>query len=109
DLVEESVMERDTHSLTITIALQGRSVYRGRDGSAFDFLGGHTTVTAFRSSNGERRYLAHEAVRQWRLIADAQVLRAYGLEHLLASAREHQGAHQLFYDRSSGAIQRLAD
>jgi AraC-like DNA-binding protein len=109
DLAEESVMERDTHSLTITIALQGRSVYRGRDGSAFDFLGGHTTVTAFRSSNGERRYLANEAVRQWRLIADAQVLRAYGLEHLLASAREHQGAHQLFHDRSSGAIQRLAD
>ena len=108
DLLEESIVERDTHSLTITIALAGRSSYRGHDGSTFCFLAGHTTVTAFRSVRGERRYLANETVRQLRLIVDATLLRKYALENLLDGGEGAKSAHQLFFAASSSATTRLA-
>lgn len=108
DLQEESVLQRDLRSLTITIALQGRSSYRGHDGSRFDFLAGHTTMTVFGSMQGERRYLAHEPVQQLRLILDEPLLQRYALASLLDPVPVGKPAHQLYFGGDNLAIQRLA-
>lgn len=108
DLIEESRVERDNRALTITIAQQGRSAYRGNDGSTFVFLAGHTTATLFRTMRGERRYLAHESVRQWRLIVDEAALRTYALDTLLEAGHGDTGARQLLFSPSNGAMQHIA-
>ncbi|QVQ27865.1 helix-turn-helix domain-containing protein [Achromobacter deleyi] len=77
DLIEESAAGQGARTLVITLAMQGASAYRGADGSGLDFRGGHTTVTAFQRSPGERRYLGGAAVSQLRLLVDERILRRY--------------------------------
>jgi len=107
-LQEDSVVDRPTEALTITVALQGRSCYRGRDGGRLDFLAGHTTVSRVRQAAGERRYLAHETVRQLRLIVAAPVLSRYGLHALLQVATDGHACRQIFHGRSSNAVTQSA-
>ena len=94
DLIEESVASHGGRTLVITLAMQGVSAYRGADGTALDFCGGHTTVTAFRRGAGERRYVAGAAVSQLRLLVGEGVLRRYAgderTERLLGDGRFRQ-------------------
>lgn len=94
DLIEESVANHGGRTLVITLAMQGVSAYRGADGTALDFRGGHTTVTAFQRGAGERRYLAGSAVSQLRLLVGEGVLRRYAgddrAEGLLGDGRFRQ-------------------
>jgi len=104
DLLETSTLQRERTALTITVALEGHSSTLGPDGERFDFIAGHSTLAAFASSRGERRFPAHHAIRQLRLIAEGPLLHKYGLEHL-------PGAHstRLACTRHTAATQRLAD
>lgn len=77
DLIEENAAAQDGRALVITLALGGVSSYRGADGAQLDFLGGHTTVTAFRRHPGERRYLGGGTVSQLRLLVGEPALRRY--------------------------------
>jgi AraC-like DNA-binding protein len=77
DLIEENAAGYGARTLVITLAMQGVSAYQGSDGSALDFRGGYTTVTAFQRSQGERRYLGGAAVSQLRLLVGEGVLRRY--------------------------------
>lgn len=77
DLIEENAAGYGARTLVITLAMQGVSAYQGADGSALDFRGGYTTVTAFQRSKGERRYLGAGVVSQLRLLVDEQPLRRY--------------------------------
>jgi len=77
DLIEENAAGCGARTLVITLALQGVSAYQGSDGSALDFRGGYTTVTAFQRSKGERRYLGGAAVSQLRLLVGERILRRY--------------------------------
>ena len=58
----------------------------------------------FRSMRGERRYLAHETVCQWRLIVDENALRSYALDALIEGGKVHAGAQQLLFAPSSASI-----
>ncbi|MBB4844248.1 AraC-like DNA-binding protein [Paucibacter oligotrophus] len=109
DLLEESVIERDTPSLTVTIALAGASSYQSSAGAVLDFLAGHTTVTAARATRGLRRYRAGDDVCQLRLIVDTVALRRYSLEALaLAPAQSAGSACQVFHGASKPVLSRLA-
>ncbi|WP_220359335.1 AraC family transcriptional regulator [Alkalilimnicola ehrlichii] len=61
----------------MTFGLWGQSRYTGADGQQVDFLAGHTTITAFRESRGERRYEGGNPVRQLRLLVSERRLRHY--------------------------------
>jgi len=108
DLIEESVVERETDSLTITIGIDGWSAYRGRDGCEFTFQAGRTTVTAFHRARGERLYRAEENVRQLRLIVEGIALQRYGLAPVLDQARASGSASRILFVPSGAAMMRSA-
>ena len=108
DLLESSAIERAGRALTITLALEGASSTLVSDGQCFAFNAGHSTVTAFASVRGLRRFPAQRRVRQLRLIAHEALLQRYGLEHLLDAAGADAGARQLFFDAQGGASRQLA-
>lgn len=82
-LVEQAVRGGEAGGLVITIGLQGRSGYVGRDGARLRFEQGHTTVSAFRQGSGERRFEAGQRVAQLRLLVDERALARYGNDALL--------------------------
>lgn len=63
--------------LVLTFGLQGDSGYHGDDGARVAFRAGHTTVTSFQSSRGERCYQADSGVSQLRLLVGQDVLGRY--------------------------------
>ncbi|AVJ27740.1 helix-turn-helix transcriptional regulator [Achromobacter spanius] len=107
DLLEARRDERPP-GLIVAIALEGESSNLGADGQRIDFVAGHSTIAAYGSQRGERRFPANRSIRQLRLIADAPLLHRYGLSGLLDDAGGVR-AHPLFQGRHSAAIQRLAE
>jgi len=107
DLRETSHLERDSAALTITVALEGQSATIDTDGQRFDFIAGHSTLAAFASVRGERRFPAQQTIRQLRLIAEEPLLHQYGLGGLLAGGHRHAARH-LACLPSPQATQRLA-
>lgn len=75
-LIEESSAAHDGHVLVVTLGLQGRSAFRGRDGDV-GFQAGQTTITAFRGVAGERCYAANQGVAQLRLVVERSALSKY--------------------------------
>jgi len=108
ELRETSALQRERAALTITVALEGRSSTLDMDGQRFDFIAGHSTLAAFASVRGERRFPAHHAIRQLRLIAEEPLLHKYGLDNLPRSV-PHDHATRLACTRYTAATQRLAD
>lgn len=108
DLLERSAVEREGRSLTITIALEGESSTLGVDGQRFDFIAGHSTVAAFSSVRGERRFPAERDIRQLRLIAQEPLLHRYGLAHLLDGVRNDHSARHIFFGKHGARTQYLA-
>lgn len=94
-LVEQS-NHSDAGGMVITIGLEGASGYTTRDGEQLRFRGGHTTVTAFRHSSGERRFEANHRAAQLRVVVDEDALARYwpqGLASLLPNGGARQLAH----------------
>lgn len=108
DLLETSTMDRDGRCLTVTVAVEGQSSTIGSDGRRFDFVSGHSTLAAFASVRGERRFPANQAIRQLRLIAEEPLLQRYGLESMLDGVRNDQTACPLHFGRHGGATQKFA-
>ncbi|WP_416400063.1 helix-turn-helix transcriptional regulator [Alicycliphilus denitrificans] len=108
DLRESSAIER-SRSLTVTVALEGRSSTQSVDGQRFDFLAGHSTMAAFANVRSERHFPAGRPARQLRLIAEEPLLHRYGLAGLLDGVRDDQSARHLFFGKHGAAIRRLAD
>ncbi|MCE4057780.1 helix-turn-helix transcriptional regulator [Pseudomonas sp. Au-Pse12] len=76
-LIEEASSCHAGRLLVITCALQGTSGYLDAKGSSLAFRAGHTTVSAFQASRGERRYGANETVAQLRLLVGETLLQQY--------------------------------
>ena len=94
-LVEPSRHD-DAGGMVITIGLEGASGYTPRDGEQWRFQGGHTTVTVFRHTSGERRFEANQRAAQLRVLVDEQALARYwqpGLSTLLPGGGARQLAH----------------
>lgn len=108
DLLETSTQERE-RSLTLTVALEGRSSSTGTNGQRFDFVSGHSTVAAYGSMRGERRFPANQSIRQLRLVVKISSLAKYGLEGLLDGVSGERSAHPLFRGKHGAVVQRLAD
>ncbi|MBR8652066.1 helix-turn-helix transcriptional regulator [Achromobacter sp. Marseille-Q0513] len=108
DLLDARTLEREP-SLTFTIALEGRSSTVGADGQRFDFMAGHSTVAAFASISGERRFPANQSIRQLRLIADHALLHRYGLDGLLDGVHGNPSARLLHTGQHGAAIRALAN
>jgi AraC-like DNA-binding protein len=100
-LVEPSQHD-DAGGMVITIGLEGASGYTTRDGEQLRFLGGHTTVTAFRHTSGERRFEANQRAAQLRVLVDEHALARYWPEGL-ASLLPHGGARQLAHAATTPA------
>lgn len=77
DLAEESLKHLDRPVLAITLGLAGESSFRGRCGTELHFRHGHTTVSTFRCSAGERHYRRDCGVEQLRLLIGAEALARY--------------------------------
>jgi len=95
-------------ALTITVALAGRSSTLDAHGQRFDFIAGHSTVAAFASVRGERRFASSHPTRQLRLIAQAPLLHKYGLAHLTRDVPPGQTT-RLACTRTSAATQHLSE
>ncbi|PMR76523.1 helix-turn-helix transcriptional regulator [Billgrantia endophytica] len=96
ELVEES---RDPHGrpmLVLTFGLQGESCFVERQGERVAFRAGYTTITAFATSHGERRYPEGQVVAQLRLLIGEERLRQYAGEAQVAALM------------GSGTLRRLA-
>lgn len=94
-LVEQSKHD-DAGGLVITIGLEGASAYTTRDGEQLRFRGGHTTMTVFRHTSGERRFEAGQRAAQLRVLVDEDALARYwpeGLTALLPNGGARQLAH----------------
>jgi AraC-like DNA-binding protein len=109
DLQEDSHIEREARSLTVTVALEGTSNTVGVDGRRFEFVSGHSTIAAFSKVRGERRFPAHQSIRQLRLIAGETVLAKYGFASLLDSVQNNQTARHLHFGKHNAAVQTLAN
>ncbi|MDN6859874.1 AraC family transcriptional regulator [Pseudomonas sp. CAN2814] len=92
DCREPSSSPHGRAALVITLGLEGRSAFVGRDGNRVDFQPGHTTITSFRHSDGQRCYRGGETLSQLRLVVDEPLLANYLGE---ASARQLLGNGQL--------------
>lgn len=108
ELLETSHVERVGRSLTLTVCLEGASNTLGMDGQRFDFIAGHSTVAAFSSVRGERRFPAGGLIRQLRLITQEARLQQYGLAHLLDGVGSAPVARPVFFGRCGVGVQRLA-
>ncbi|MED5597975.1 helix-turn-helix transcriptional regulator [Janthinobacterium sp. P210006] len=94
-LAEQSKHD-DAGGLVITIGLEGASHYATRDGEQLRFQGGHTTMTVFRHTSGERRFEAGQRAAQLRVLVDEEALARYwpeGLTSLLPNGGARQLAH----------------
>lgn len=75
-LIEESCGPHEGRVMVVTLGLQGKSGFTGREADLV-FQAGHATVTAFGATPGERRYEADQAVTQLRLVIDEATLGKY--------------------------------
>ncbi len=108
DLVEESVMAGESPSLVITLGLQGESFYRDHTDTRVGFRAGCTTMTAFTSPRGERRFAAGEQVRQLRLVLEQSALQRYGLQAWTRSLGDPRTPRQLQFEQTSRSIASFA-
>ena len=103
DLAEENANLLDARVLVITFGLQGDSVYQSRDGGQLPFRGGHTTMSGFRHSIGQRRYAAGARVAQLRLLIEESVLARYLGEPRCRDLLPANGVRQLAFGPTAGA------
>ena len=102
-LVEESHTPHAGAGVIMTFGLQGHSDYRERWGPRIDFRHGHTTVTAFHQSQGERHTPQGEAVLQLRLVASTGWLARYLGERYQSALPASAGSRSLaFLPTSAG-------
>lgn len=108
-LTEESRKQLDSPVLAITLGLSGESAYRSRCGAELAFRAGHTTVSRFRSIEGERHYPGEQAVHQLRVLVGAHTLDTYlGETQRKALLDGKQGVRQLAQRRTSSTTLALA-
>lgn len=105
DLIESSYIDREQRTLTLTIALEGQSTTQGVDGQCFDFVAGHSTITAFRQVRGERHFPAGQTIRQLRLTVEETLLEQYQLLDLLLGIKDDCTATRVFFGQSTPSIQ----
>ena len=77
DLAILSHIEHQQPQLIITLGLQGHSRFSGRNGDELVFNKGCTTITAFKTSDGERQYEADKPTLQLRLAITKPWLDSY--------------------------------
>jgi len=108
DVLEASSQQRERVALTLTVALQGASSTLA-DGRCYDFVAGHSTLTAFANVQGQRRFPPADMygpIRQLRLVMEAPLLHQYGLAHVTLPAES--GVQHVFFGPSSAAVQHWA-
>lgn len=81
DLIEESIIERDNTTLSITYGLEGTSCYRVNKNTKDQliFSPDHTTLATFGDITGERVYKAHQKVSQLRILIDGSIFERYNI------------------------------
>ncbi|CAM5460669.1 hypothetical protein TMEC54S_03539 [Thauera mechernichensis] len=95
ELAEETVQAGISPTLVITLGLAGESGFVAREGTRLRFRAGHTTLTAFNESRGERRFNADGAVRQLRLVLTGTALSRYLGEAAVARLASRSGVRIL--------------
>lgn len=95
DLTEESAQSDAGPTLVITYGLAGESGFVGEDGASLRFGAGRTTLAAFASARGERRFRADTSVRQLRLVLNGTALSRYLGESAVAHLASRKGIRLL--------------
>ncbi|PAT40982.1 AraC family transcriptional regulator [Vandammella animalimorsus] len=108
DLVQRSEQSHAGRVLILTLGLQGHSFTLDGAGRRFDFASGHSTISAFARVQGQRHFPAGQTTRQLRLLVQERALHQYGLQAALADMAQAEQARLLFFGRSDGAAQHLA-
>lgn len=95
ELAEETVPSGSGPTLVITFGLSGESGFVAKDGLSLRFRAGHTTLTAFNESRGERRFNGGTAVRQLRLVLSGTALSRYLGEAAVTRLANRNGVRPL--------------
>ncbi|MCW4630631.1 MULTISPECIES: helix-turn-helix transcriptional regulator [Marinomonas] len=79
DLIEESTIEKDSSTLSLTYGLEGHSRYQTKQNNTEDFIfePNYTTITTFGNSSGKRLYAAHKTTSQLRILVDGSAFKRY--------------------------------
>lgn len=79
DLIEESIIEKDTSTFSLTYGLEGYSRYQAKQNNTEDFIfePNYTTITTFGNSYGKRVYAANKTTSQLRILVDGSVFKRY--------------------------------
>ncbi|RBP83742.1 AraC family transcriptional regulator [Marinomonas rhizomae] len=79
DLIEESTIEKDASTFSLTYGLEGHSRYQPKQTNAESliFSPQHTTITTFGNSSGQRLYSANKTTSQLRILIDGSVFERY--------------------------------
>lgn len=101
-LIEETCGPHNGHVMVVTIGLQGKSGFEGRDNNVL-FQAGHTTITAFRATPGERRYEANQTASQLRVVIDHNALCKYLGEERAGQVLGNGRLNRLAFRASSSA------
>jgi len=77
DLIIKNKIENHSPQLIVTVALKGSSSFLAKKESECVFNQGYTTITAVKSSIGQRQYQANKATRQLRFVLSENWLKKY--------------------------------
>jgi len=97
DLAVLSHIESQEPRMVVTLSLKGRSRFSGNQGEEVVFNEGHTSITAFTSSIGERQYEANQSITQLRFSLSKKWLDRYFVENKFAQFFNKRGIQQLSY------------
>ncbi|MDB4836992.1 AraC family transcriptional regulator [Marinomonas sp.] len=79
DLIEESIIDKNSTTFSLTYGLEGHSCYRPDTDTNEEliFSSNHTTLATFGNITGKRVYKANQTVSQLRILVDANVFNRY--------------------------------
>jgi AraC-like DNA-binding protein len=97
DLAVLSHIENPEPRMVITLGLKGHSRFSGNQGDEVIFNEGHTSITTFNSSIGERQYEANKSITQLRFSLSKKWLDRYFGENKFKQYFNKSGIQQLSY------------
>jgi AraC family transcriptional activator of pyochelin receptor len=95
DLAVLSQIESQEPRMVVTLGLKGHSLFSGNQGDEVIFNEGHTTITAFNSSIGERQYEANKSITQLRFSMSKKWLDRYFGENKFTQLFNKSGIQQI--------------
>lgn len=102
-LIEETACPHQGRVLVVTLGVNGVSAFYQQNNSDLSFKAGHTTISTFANTPGERHYKANQSVSQLRLAVNEVWLQRYLGDERCNALLGDGHLHQLAFHHNSMA------